>query len=83
MVVRSPSGRCQIAGAVSSWDVRSVTFKGFDSNVSSVVAELNNLYGKCQCLTLVLNKTCDLTLKCLGPRNHSAGHVVVLPMIYQ
>lgn len=44
MVVRSPSGRCQIAGADSNWEVRRVTFNGLDSNVSNVVADPSNLF---------------------------------------
>lgn len=43
MVVRSPSGRCHIKAAESNWDVRSVTFNGFERSVSSVVADPSNL----------------------------------------
>ena len=43
MVVRRPSGRSHIEGAERSWEVRSVTFRGFDSSVSRVVAEPRSL----------------------------------------
>ena len=43
IVVRRPSGRCHIEGAESNWEVRRVTFSGFDKRVSRVVAEPRSL----------------------------------------
>ena len=43
MVVRRPSGRCHIDGAERSWDVRRVTFNGFERSVRMVVAEPSSL----------------------------------------
>lgn len=64
MVVRRPSGRCHIGSAESNWEVRRVTFDGFNKRVSSVVAEPRSLgmvrYGRLEKVSVV----CYLETSC-------------------
>lgn len=73
MVVRRPSGRCQIAGAESNCDVRSLTFSGLESNVNRVVAAPSNLLNVNN--RHAINKGCILTLKHLDYRTRFVKHV--------
>lgn len=70
IVVRRPSGRCHIEGAERNWEVRRVTFSGFDKRVSRVVAEPRSLnvvrHGRLEKVSVVcyIETSCSSDLLC-------------------